>query len=56
MNRRWLRQLNYGLGRGSGSYNDPYKVLSVVDGSTGLLTGDRFVTEARPDQRTRHSV
>ena len=56
VNRRWLMQLNYGLGRGSGSHNDPYKVLSVVDGSTGLLTGDRFVTEARPDQRTRHSV
>lgn len=56
MNRHWLTQLNYGLGRGSGSHNDPYKVLSVVDGSTGLVTGDRYVGEARPDGRTRQSL
>ncbi len=56
MNRHWLTQVNYGLGRGSGSHNDPYKVLSVVDGGTGLVTGDRYVGEARPDSRTRQSL
>lgn len=56
MSRRWLTQVNYGLGRGSGNHNDPYKVLSVVDGSTGLVTGDRYVGEARPDSRTRQSL
>lgn len=56
INRHWLTQLNFGLGRGSGSHNDPYKIVSVVDGTSGLLTGDRYVTEARPDRRTRQSL
>jgi Protein of unknown function (DUF3570) len=56
MNRRWLTQLNLGLGRGSGYHNDPYKVLSVVDGTSGLLTGSRYVQEQRPTSRTRSSV
>lgn len=56
MNRQWLTQLNLGLGRGSGNHNDPYKILSVVDGSTGLVTGDRYVSEQRPDARSRVSL
>ncbi|RZS56990.1 DUF3570 domain-containing protein [Sphaerotilus mobilis] len=56
MNRRWLMQVNLGLGRGSGEHSDPYKILSVVDGSTGLLAGDRYVHESRPDSRSRTSL
>ncbi len=56
MNRRWLMQVNLGLGRGSGEHSDPYKILSVVDGSTGLLAGDRYVHERRPDSRSRTSL
>ncbi len=56
MNRRWLMQVNLGLGRGSGEHSDPYKILSVVDGSTGLLAGDRYVHERRPDSRSRVSL
>jgi hypothetical protein len=56
MNRQWLMQLNVGFGRSSGSHTDPYKILSVVDGSTGLLVGDRYLTESRPDSRKRLSV
>lgn len=56
MNRQWLTQLNLSLGRGSGNHNDPYKILSVVDGSTGLVTGDRYVSEQRPDSRNRVSL
>ena len=56
MNRRWLTQINYGLGRGSGSHDDPYKIVSVVDAATGLVSGDRYVAEARPDSRTRQSL
>lgn len=56
VNRQWLMQLNLGLGSGSGEHSDPYKLLSVVDGSTGLLTGSRYVAEQRPDRRTRTSV
>jgi Protein of unknown function (DUF3570) len=56
MNRRWLTQINYGLGRGSGSHDDPYKIVSVVDAATGFVSGDRYVAEARPDSRTRQSL
>lgn len=56
MNRRWLMQLNLGVGRGSGYHTDAYKLLSVVDGTSGLLTGDRYVAEQRPDSRTRVSL
>lgn len=52
----WLVQANLGLGRGSGMHEDPYKILSVVDGGTGLVTGDRYVYEARPRSRSRTSL
>ncbi|MEY2688506.1 MAG: hypothetical protein RL375_2704 [Pseudomonadota bacterium] len=53
VNRRWISQFNIGPGWGSGYFNDPYKVLSVVDGVTGLETGDNKVSEARPRKRNR---
>lgn len=56
MSRSWLVQTSYNFGRGSGYHSDPYKVLSVIDGSTGLITGDEYVVEARPRSRTRHSI
>lgn len=56
MNRQWLMQLNLGMGRASGYHTDPYKILSVVDGSTGLVTGDGYVSEQRPDSRARMSL
>jgi hypothetical protein len=56
VNRQWLMQLNLGLGSGSGEHTDPYKLLSVVDGGTGLVTGSGYVAESRPDRRTRTSL
>ncbi len=56
INRQWLMQVNLGLGQGSGTHTDPYKLLSVVDGASGLVTGDRYVTEQRPDKRARVSL
>ena len=56
INAQWLSQVNVGLGRGSGEHSDPYKLLSVVDGTTGLLTGTQYVAEKRPDSRTRTSI
>lgn len=56
INRHWLMQTNLGYGRSSGYHSDPYKIISVVDGSTGLLTGDRYVSEARPGSRSRLSL
>jgi hypothetical protein len=56
MNRRWITQLNLSAGRGSGYQSDPYKVVSVVDGTTGLLAGSQYLAENRPDNRTRRSL
>ncbi len=56
VSRRWVTQLNLGYGRGSGYHTDAYKLLSVVDGSTGLVTGTRVVAEQRPDGRNRFSL
>lgn len=56
MSPTWLVQVNLGLGRSSGMHEDPYKILSVVDGNTGLVTGDRYVYESRPRSRTRTSL
>ena len=56
INRRWVMQWNLGIGRANGYHSDSYKVLSVVDGTTGLLTGDQYVNERRPDSRSRQTV
>ncbi len=55
MTRRWLTQFNASLGFSSGYHTDPYKVVSILDGS-GLITGDQYVGEARPTTRTRASL
>jgi hypothetical protein len=56
VNRQWLMQTNLSWGRATGNLNDPYKILSVLDGSSGLITGDRYVSELRPDSRSRVSL
>jgi hypothetical protein len=50
----WLVQLNYSFGSGKGYQTDPYKFVSVVDPVTGAP--QRYLYEARPDSRTRHSI
>ncbi len=49
-----LFQVNYSVSVGSGYMTDPYKLLSVVDGTTG--DPDHYLYEKRPDSRTRQSV
>jgi hypothetical protein len=56
MSRTWLVQANVGFGRSSGMHTDPYKIVSVVDGMSGLVTGDRYVYESRPRSRSRTSL
>jgi hypothetical protein len=56
ISRHWLMQTNLGFGRSSGYHSDPYTIISVVGGSTGLLTGDLYVSEARPESRSRLSL
>jgi len=59
-------QANYSFSRSEGYLNNPYKVLSLVDGDTGdtlpIVPGPeggpsgQFLFEHRPDERTQHSI
>jgi hypothetical protein len=53
MSRNWLAQLNYSYDRSQGYLTDPYRILSVLDGS-GAVTGYRY--ESRPGSRVRQSL
>lgn len=53
MNRRWLSEFNLSVDRFTGYLNDPYKIISVIDGG-GNTTG--YIYEKRPDLRTRKSA
>lgn len=52
--RRWLVGLNATRTFERGYLSEPYKVLSVLDGTTGLPAGQR--TEKRPSTRERRSL
>jgi hypothetical protein len=49
-----LFQINYSYSQASGYMTDPYKLLSVVDATTGEPLN--YLYEQRPDERTRQSV
>ena len=49
-----IGQLNYSFSLASGYLNDPFKILSVVDGVSGR-TRD-YLYEKRPDSRQKHSL
>lgn len=61
-----LLQANYSLSQSDGYLNNPYKVLSLVDGVSGdtlpRIPGPNggpsgeFLFENRPDERTQHSL
>lgn len=59
INHRTLMQFNLGLSETSGYMNDPYKIISLVDGTTGLpiTPADSndlpYLYESRPDSRSR---
>jgi len=66
VNRDLVMQLNYSYSAADGYLNDPYKIVSLVDGDTGetLLfeptpgvegPSHQYLFESRPDQRTKHS-
>lgn len=52
LTRRTLMQLNFSYGKNRGYLTDPYKIVSVVHGTTGA-TQD-YLHEQRPGTRTRH--
>lgn len=53
MTRNWLSELNISVDRFTGYLNDPYKIISIIDGA-GNTTGYQY--ESRPDARTRKSA
>lgn len=67
ISRNLVVQANYSYASESGYLNNPYKILSIVDGTTGdtipilaptPLAGPshQYVFEGRPDDRAKHSV
>jgi hypothetical protein len=56
LTRRALTQFNYSIGLSSGYLNDAYKVISVVNGSTGVTDPLSYRFEGRPDSRLRQSL
>jgi len=66
VSRNLLFQVNYSFSRSEGYLNNPYKVLSLVDGVTGdtipRIPGPEggpsgiFLYEGRPEERTQHSI
>jgi hypothetical protein len=53
ISRRWIAQLNLTADRFKGYLTDPYKIVSVLDGSGGT---SGYEYERRPDQRIRKSA
>lgn len=57
LGRRTLLSLNYTNSRVGGYQTDPYKLLAVVDGTTGApRAADPYLFENRPDRRLKHAV
>ncbi|MDH5368977.1 MAG: DUF3570 domain-containing protein [Gammaproteobacteria bacterium] len=56
INRTTLMQFNLNIGTDSGYMTDPYKILSVLDGSGNLRGTDPYLYEKRPDSRTRQAL
>ncbi len=54
IDRSSLFQINLSLSEADGYMTDPYKILSVVNNTTGLPTA--YLFESRPDSRSRQSL
>lgn len=55
INRTTLMQFNFNFGNDSGYMTDPYKVLSVLDGTGNLRASNPYLYEKRPDSRSRQA-
>jgi hypothetical protein len=58
LNRSTIAQVNYTRSRCVGYLTDPYKILSVLDASSGATLGDpvAYRFERRPDTRVKQTV
>jgi hypothetical protein len=54
INRQTLMQFNYSYSQQDGYLTEPFKLLSLVDGTTGETSG--YVYDSRPDTREKHSL
>jgi len=54
INRRMITQFNYSYSTVDGYLTDPFKIISVVDGSSGLTQDNIY--ESRPDSRIKQSI
>ena len=54
VNRYWLMQLNYNFSNNDGYQTDPYRILSVVDPTSGAP--QQYLYENRPNTRQRQSL
>ena len=54
INRRTIMQLNYGYSNADGYLTDPYKLLSVVDATSGESLD--YLYENRPDSRVKQNI
>jgi hypothetical protein len=54
MTRHWLMELDYSYDMQNGYMNDPYRILSVVNPTSGEPTG--YLYENRPNKRTSQSL
>jgi hypothetical protein len=58
LDRKTLLRLNYSFNNSSGYLNDPYKLVSIVQGPSGTEPGEPvgYVYEARPGGRTKQAA
>ncbi|MCB0394780.1 MAG: DUF3570 domain-containing protein [Bdellovibrionales bacterium] len=58
VNRKWIVQANYSYGQSNGYHNDPYKLVTLADGTSGSTYGDPvgYVYEKRPSSRVKHAI
>jgi hypothetical protein len=57
LNRRTLLTLNYTNSRVAGYQTDPYKLITVVDATSGApLLAEPYRFESRPERRLKHAV
>jgi hypothetical protein len=54
LTRRWMMSIDLSRTAEQGYLTEPYKILSIVDGTSGLPIGQ--LTENRPSSRTRNSI
>lgn len=55
INKKTLTQFNYSFSQSNGYHNDAYKIISVIDNTTGQPNGT-YLYESRPDNRQRHAI